>query len=380
VLKFYIQDTGIGMTPEAQTRLFEAFSQGAVSTTRTYGGTGLGLAIAKKLVEMMHGEIGVQSTAGVGTTFWFTARLEKQASNARSIDRRDLSTARVLVIDDNETNRETLCRQIIVWEMEATSAATGPEALQKLRSAAQQGNPFGLALLDVGMPGMDGLALARAIKSDPLIANTRLVALTALGQSTSEETLKLAGIDSYLIKPVKQSRLFDCLVEPAHQAVVPETVLQTDRFAVAAQSFRADPPPGKPRILLAEDNQINQLIAVGLLLKLGHETDIVTNGLGVLEALKTTPYDIIFMDCQMPEMDGYEAARTIRAQEQSGDRTRGWSLPIYIIAITANAMEGDREKCLAAGMDSYLSKPIRLPELQAAFEHWKAYSQIEAAP
>ena len=149
--------------------------------------------------------------------------------------------------------------------MEAASAATGSEALEKLRGAAQEGNPFGLALLDVGMPGMDGLALARAIKADPLIASTRLVALTALGQSTSEEALRLAGIDSYLVKPVKQSRLFDCLVEPSRQAVTLDTVLQSDRFAVAAHSFRADPQPGKPRILLAEDNQINQLIAVGLL-------------------------------------------------------------------------------------------------------------------
>jgi two-component system sensor histidine kinase/response regulator len=380
VLKFYIQDTGIGMTPEAQTRLFEAFSQGATSTTRTYGGTGLGLAIAKKLVEMMHGEIGVESTAGVGTTFWFTAQLEKQASSATPIEDRDLSTARVLVVDDNATNRQALCRQILAWEVAATSAATGSEALQTLRGAAQESNPFGLALLDLGMPGMDGLALARAIKGDPLIANTRLVALTALGQSTSEEALKLAGIDSYLIKPVKQSRLFDCLLEPSREAVVLDAVLQSDRFAVAAHSFRADPQPGKPRILLAEDNQINQLIAVGLLLKLGYETDVVTNGLGVLEAVKKNPYNIIFMDCQMPEMDGYEAARTIRAQEQSADQASGWSLPIYIIAITANAMQGDREKCLAAGMDNYLSKPIRLPELQAAIEHWKAYSQIDATP
>jgi two-component system, sensor histidine kinase and response regulator len=329
---------------------------------------------------MMHGEIGVQSTAGVGTTFWFTARLEKQASNATAVDGRDLPTARVLVIDDNATNRQTLCRQILAWEMEATIAATGTEALQMLRDAAQEGNPFGLALVDLGMPGMDGFSLARAIKGDPLIANTRLVALTALGQSASEEALKLAGIDSYLVKPVKQSRLFDCLVGPARESVALDTVLQSDRFAVAAQSFCADPQPGKPRILLAEDNQINQLIAVGLLLKLGYETDIVTNGLGVLEALKINPYDIIFMDCQMPEMDGYEAARTIRAQEQSVDHASGWSLPIYIIAITANAMEGDREKCLASGMDNYLSKPIRLPELQAALEHWKAYSQIDATP
>jgi len=380
VLKFYIKDTGIGMTPEAQTRLFEAFSQGAASTTRTYGGTGLGLAIAKKLVEMMHGEIGVQSAAGVGTTFWFTARLEKQASTAMAIEDRDLSTARVLVVDDNATNRQTLCRQILAWEMEATSAATGFEALQTLRGAAQEGNPFGLALLDVGMPGMDGLALARAIKDDPLIANTRLVALTALGQSTSEEALKLAGIDSYLVKPVKQSRLFDCLVEPSREAAALATVLESDRFAVAAHSLRADPQPGEPRILLAEDNQINQLIAVGLLLKLGFKTDVVTNGFGVLEALKTNRYNIIFMDCQMPEMDGYEAARTIRAQEESADQAGCWSLPIYIIAITANAMEGDREKCLAAGMDNYLSKPIRLPELQVALEHWKAYSQINANP
>ena len=375
VLKFYVHDTGIGMTSEAQTRLFEAFSQAADSTTRTYGGTGLGLAIAKRLVEMMHGEIGVQSTPGVGSTFWFTARLAKQAANEKPTDDRNLTAARVLVVDDNATNRQILCQQILAWNLQATGAAGGPEALQELRDAVQEANPYDLALVDARMPGMDGLTLARAIKADKTIAGTRLVALTALGQASSAEELKIAGIDASLAKPVKQSRLFDCLITPIGEAPARETVLRSDQLGAPAHSSQANPQPGKARILVAEDNHINQLITVGLLRKLGYGADIVANGLAALEAFKSISYDIIFMDCQMPEMDGYDAARAIRVQEQNPYPQADWKSPVYIVAITANAMEGDREKCLAAGMDEYLSKPIRLRELQAAMELWKTATQ-----
>jgi len=371
VLKFYVRDTGIGITSEAQARLFEAFGQADPSTTRRYGGSGLGLAIAKRLVEMMQGEIGVQSKTGVGSTFWFTVLLEKQAVNATATDDRDLAAIRVLVVDDNATNRQVLCHQILAWKMQVAGVASGSEALEKLRTAVKEANPYGLALLDVQMPGMDGLTLARAIKADPTIAGTRLVALTSLGQACSSEELKLADINTYLVKPVKQSRLFDCLVSAMGKAPVHETVAKSDLSAAPADSSQLDPQRGKARILLAEDNGTNQRVALGLLLKLGYSADIAANGLAVLEALKSIPYDIILMDCLMPEMDGYETARAIRTREQSSDQGSNGKLPVHIIAITANAMQGDRGKCLAAGMDDYLSKPIRLQELEAVLERWK---------
>jgi signal transduction histidine kinase/AmiR/NasT family two-component response regulator len=218
VLKFCVHDTGIGITSEAQARLFGAFSQADASTTRKYGGTGLGLAIAKRLVEMMQGQIGVESRMEAGSTFWFTARLAKQVTGATPTDVWHLAAARVLVVDDNATNRQILCQQILDWKTLAARASSGPEALRMLRTAVQEGDPYGLALLDLQMPGMDGLNLAHAIKADSLIADTRLVALTSLGQACSSEELKLADIDTYLIKPVKQSRLFDCLANTMSKA------------------------------------------------------------------------------------------------------------------------------------------------------------------
>jgi two-component system, sensor histidine kinase and response regulator len=371
LLKFYVQDTGGGIASEAQAQLFEAFSQADGSTTRKYGGSGLGLAIAKGLVEMMHGKIGVESKAGDGSIFWFTARLEKQATTSIPAHR-DVATVRVLVVDDNATNRENLCQQILSWQMPVNSAATGPEALQKLQIAAQEGNPYGVALLDVQMPGMDGLTLAGAVQADPRLAGTRLVALTSLGQAYSTEELKSAGIDSYLVKPVKQSRLFDCLSNTTNKDLVPDTVAKSHLSTAPAHPPPIDTQPGKTRVLLAEDNHINQLIAVDQLRKLGYRADVVSNGLAALEAFKSIPYDIIFMDCQMPEMDGYDAASAIRMQEQTSNQGSHWKSPVHIIAITANAMRGDREKCLAAGMDDYLSKPIRLPDLEAVLKRWKA--------
>ncbi len=364
VLRFDVIDTGIGITPEVQDRLFQAFTQADSSTTRRYGGTGLGLAISRKLVEMMQGAISVRSALGKGTTFSFTAHFELQTGNAlpERARREDLYNLRVLVVDDNATNRQILRHQIFAWKMQKGSAAGGYEALNVLRSAAAAGAPYDIALLDMQMPEMDGLTLARAIKADPQIAATRLIILTSLGHILSPEELRAVGIDAYLIKPVKQSRLFDALIEVADRNSLRQEKMPVPAPPVAGAQFP------KIRILVAEDNRVNQKVALGQLKKLGLTADIAANGLEVLSSLPRFQYDLIFMDCLMPEMDGYAATQEIRRQEGKGEP--GWRVPVHIIAMTANAMQGDREKCLAAGMDDYISKPARLSELESAIERF----------
>ena len=369
-LRFEVTDTGIGISPDVQDRLFKSFSQADNSTTRKYGGTGLGLAISRQLVVLMHGQIGVRSEVGKGSTFWFTARLDKQAGEPRAARKPgvDLLNVRVLVVDDNATNRQILRHQIVAWKMRKGSAAGGYEALKILRAAAAEGEPYEIALLDMQMPEMDGMTLARAIKADPVIAQTRLIMLTSLGHSFSPEDLRTLGLDAYLIKPIKQSRLLDCLVD----------VIGSDRIVDASASPPAVAPAAEadaPRLpemhaLVAEDNQVNQRVAVAMLRKLGIAADVVANGLEVLDALSRAKYDFMFMDCQMPEMDGYDAARTIRKREKDRQHPCRWKTPIHIIAMTANAMEGDRKKCLASGMDDYVCKPMRLPEMRAAVERF----------
>ena len=354
VLRFEVQDTGIGISPEAQARLFQPFNQADGSSTRKYGGTGLGLAIARQLVEMMQGQIGVQSQQGKGSTFWFTAQFEKQASAVKAPERsfRDLFNFQVLVVDDNATNREILRHQILAWRMRANSAASGAEALKLLRAAATECKPYDLALLDVQMPEMDGLTLARAIKADPAIAGTRLILLTGFSKRISPEEPRAAGNTDCCFKPVRQSRLFACL---ANALLGPSTTPRTLAKALIAPSLR----PQQIRVLIAEDNIVNQRVTFGQLKKLGYSADVVPDGLAVLKALERLHYQIVLMDCQMPEMDGYEATRRIRAR--MGDFPQP-----HIIAITAHAMQGDREKCLAAGMDDYISKPVQLKALAAA--------------
>jgi two-component system, sensor histidine kinase and response regulator len=370
---FRVEDTGIGISAEAQGKLFQAFSQADGSTTRKYGGTGLGLAISKQLVAIMEGEIGVKSEPGKGSTFWFTVQLEKQAGNATTPEarRRDLSDLRVLVVDDNATNRRILYHQLRAWHMQAGNAASGQEALGRLQTATDAGQPYQLAILDVQMPEMDGLTLARTIKGDPALAGTRLIVLTSFGQALSPAELKEAGIEAYLVKPVKQSRLFDCLASAMNKAVAENALLKPVHPAPVALGSKPGLPLEKLRILLAEDNRTNQQVALGHLGKLGYRVDAVASGREVLEALKLVSYDVVLMDCQMPEMDGYEATQAIRQKEQSLEHPCPWNPPVYIIAMTANAMQGDREKCLAAGMDDYLSKPVRAAELQAALERGK---------
>ncbi len=380
LVRFNVTDTGIGIPRQVQDRLFQSFQQADNSTTRKYGGTGLGLAISKQLVGLMHGEIGVESEAGKGATFWFTAEFEKQSGEPKParVMRDDLFDLRVLVVDDNATNRQILRHQIFAWKMQKGSAAGGHEALKIMRAAVAAGTPYDIALLDMQMPEMDGMMLARAIKDDPTLAPTRLIMLTSLGHRYTKAELQAAGIDAYLVKPVKQSRLFDTLVNVVGgakaESVLTETSLPPTAPAPAAS------PQQLIRVLVAEDNQVNQKIAASQLKKLGCTVEVVANGLEALEALPRAKYDLVFMDCQMPEMDGYEATRTIRLREADTAQPCRWRAPARIIAMTANAMQGDREKCLAAGMDDYISKPMRLAELQAVLERWRPLLQISTAP
>lgn len=352
-LRFEVRDTGIGIPAEVQPRMFQIFSQADSSTTRKYGGTGLGLAISKQLIEMMGGQIGFTSVANQGSTFWFTVRLEKQTMAAKvPAEQPDLAKLRVLIVDDNQTNRRILEDQMQVWGIRAASAAGAQEALEKLQDDSQ--GRYDVVLLDMHMPGMNGITLAKVIKSDPKTAHTRLIILTSLGQLMDDNQLKKAGIAACLVKPVKQARLYECLTgraAPAHLSVPGKT---------GAPAVKQDISPDL-KILLAEDNIVNQKVAVAQLRKMGFTAEVASNGLEAVEATRRTQFDVILMDCQMPQMDGYEASQQIRQRE----RLDGVK-PVYIIAMTANAMQGDREKCLQASMNDYLSKPVKDTELRAA--------------
>jgi CheY-like chemotaxis protein/HPt (histidine-containing phosphotransfer) domain-containing protein len=367
-LRVAVSDTGIGIPPKSLPLIFQAFTQADGSTTRKYGGTGLGLAISKQLVEVMRGQIGVESTPGKGSTFSFVLPLAKQpaeAGPAAEPEPRSLEGIRVLVVDDNATNRQILHHQLARWKMRNGAASNGIDALAALRREAQAGDRYVVALLDMQMPEMNGLALARAIKADPLIAGTHLLMLTSLGHRLDAATMQGSGIAVCLVKPVKQSRLYDALVTVIASAVA---LPRPEAAAVAG----AAPPPGLApaplgaRILLAEDNLVNQRLALKQLDKLGCAAEAVTNGLEVLQAVQTKAYQILFLDCQMPEMDGYEVARRLRQWEKEAQPPP--KAPLYIVALTANALEGDRERGLAVGMNDYLTKPVRLEELRAALD------------
>jgi two-component system, sensor histidine kinase and response regulator len=374
VVRFEVRDTGVGVPAAVQAKLFQSFSQADSSTTRRYGGTGLGLAISKQLVLMMNGEIGMSSEPGKGSTFWFTARFEMMQGNQPTLagDRDGWSNLRVLVVDDNASARQVLRHQIFAWKLQRGSAASGMEALEMLRAAAADGHPFDLALLDVEMPEMDGLTLAHAIKADPAIAGTRLIALTPLGHAPSETKLEAAGIDGSLSKPVKQSRLFDCIVNVIGKDKATSLWSPKADAHAAVLSDAGKALLGGAHILLAEDNAVNLMVALALLKKLGCTADSVGNGIEVLEALQRIPYSLIFLDCQMPVMDGFETTRLIRKRELDSPHSCSWTVPMHIVALTAGVMQGDRENCLAVGMDDFVSKPVRLAEIVAALERWTA--------
>ncbi|HET6512772.1 MAG TPA: response regulator, partial [Candidatus Kapabacteria bacterium] len=294
-----------------------------------------------------------------GSTFWFTAdfAMQPEGSFTRSPAKVELDGLRGLIVDDNATNRKILEYQLTSWKMYQECASDGFEALDKLKAAVRKGSPFQLAILDFHMPGIDGLELAKRIKSDPEIANVTLVMMTSLSQRGYDLELKRAGIEAYLTKPVKQSQLFDTLA----------TVMarQPEALAYKPPHENKQTPAEKKniRVLLAEDNIVNQKVAITQLRKLGYSADAVANGLEVLKVLESVPYDVILMDCQMPELDGYEATRQIRA---SASHTSD----IPIIAMTAHAMEGDRERCLQAGMNDYISKPVKFEELERVLDEW----------
>jgi len=377
-LRFEIQDTGIGISEMAQAKLFRAFTQADGSTTRKYGGTGLGLAISKQLVELMGGEIGVDSVAGKGSTFWFTGRFEKQPEPKRQLNeiQGNLDGIRVLVVDDNPTNCKILRHQTASWDMLPMEANSGEEALNLLSEAVNRGNPFEVALLDLMMPGMNGFELAQKIKADPKIASVALILLPSFGKRGHAEAARQVGIAGYLQKPVRQSQLYNCLTEVMAGKTDKETSSRSSlvtRHSLRESAIRQKGglPKVNLRILVAEDNLVNQRVALGQLQKLGYKAEIVANGREVLQALDKNNFDIVLMDCQMPEMDGFEATAALRSRESAYEvsASNGFSRTT-IIAMTANALEGDREKCLAAGMDDYISKPIKTEVLQKKLDQW----------
>jgi PAS domain S-box-containing protein len=375
MLRFEVTDTGIGISDEAKRQLFQAFVQADGSTTRKYGGTGLGLAISKQLVELMDGEIGIKSEVGKGSTFWFTARFEKQEAPITPIQILpdvNLEGLRVLIVDDNETNRKIFVYQTTSWGMLATGAASGIEALSILKAAAEQGEPFDVAILDLMMPKMDGFELARKIKSDTTISQTHLVMLPSYGKRGHGQLARDLEIAAYLQKPVRQSQLYKCLKavvagasgysgsgeRPTNQLITKYSLRSTILPENEPQTALA-----KARILVAEDNVVNQKVALSQLKSLGYAAEAVFNGREAVNAIGKQQYDVVLMDCQMPEMDGFEATAEIRKIEGDSKHTT-------IIAMTAHALEGERDKCLAAGMDDYISKPVKMNVLKETLEQW----------
>jgi len=356
-----VEDTGIGIPPEAQSRIFEHFSQADGSTTRQFGGTGLGLAICKRLTELMGGQIRVESTPGQGSRFCIDLRLPRATALAKAQPSSVLSGVRVLVVDDNQTNRDILQQQLEGWRMRVACAEGGEEALLRMAQAVEAGVPFDLAILDMHMPKMDGLQLARAIHVQPQFAGTRLMMLTSSYSNADQQARHDAGILRHINKPIRRADLFR--VVGSVLAASPSAPDSPQMQAGFAQL------PERRAVLLVEDNPVNQQVAQAMLTKLGMPMALASNGEEALEQVKVNDYDLILMDCQMPVMDGYEATAAIRRLPNG----RGEHLPI--IALTANAMQGDRQRCLEAGMDDFLPKPYSLAQLQATLARWLPAAQ-----
>jgi signal transduction histidine kinase/DNA-binding response OmpR family regulator len=379
-VRFAVEDTGIGIPEDKLAHIFEEFTQADASTTRRYGGTGLGLAISRQLVELMGGSLGVTSHVGAGTTFWVSLRLPlAESGSTMPSPPRDLAGVRVLIVDDNPVNRRVLHEQVVQWGLRNGSVASGAEALAALRSAQTSGDPYQIAILDYQMPEMNGEILGRAIKADPTLWETVLVLLTSVSQRIDTQRLTAAGFAAVLMKPVRALQLMNALA----------TVWGAQALSVSPQGTKVPKSLGpypagfatplaaahlmRARVLLAEDNIVNQKLAVRMLEKLGCRVDVAADGQEAINMLAMLPYDLVFMDCEMPELDGYAATREIRRRE-------GPSRHTPIIAMTAHAMAGDREKCLGAGMDDYISKPVHMVNLEEALRRWLLPGSPGAAP
>jgi len=359
-LHFAVSDTGIGIPLDKQSLIFDAFAQADTSTTRKYGGTGLGLAISSRLVGLMHGRIWVESKIGEGSAFHFTLRLEvaKEQQSARHIPKViDVSKLKVLIVDDNSTNRRILEEVLTNWQMQPTAVDNGKAALIEIERANDAGEPYSIILLDAQMPEMDGFDVARRISSDPKLSGATIMMLTSSGEYGDAARCREFGVQGCMTKPVKQSELFDGIM-----TILGSKPIDTRGRSVVADQF-FEKTKRSLSILLAEDNAVNQRLAVGVLEKRGHKVTIAGNGKEALDALENRRFDLILMDIQMPVLDGFEATAAIREKE------KGTGEHILIVAMTAHAMKGDRERCIEAGMDGYVSKPIRVAELFDVLEN-----------
>lgn len=367
-LRFAITDTGIGISDEAQKKLFHAFVQADSSTTRRFGGTGLGLAICQRLVQQMHGRIGIDSRPGEGSTFWFTVALPEAAlsptSFALSWDR--LSGRRILVVDPNNRMRKVLQEDMAAKGLQCSSASNAGEALDLAQAAAAMQKPFDLALIELHLPDKDGFETAALLKQNSTTSGMRLVILTTVGRRGDGTTARQLGIDAYLTKPLRQTQLLECfcqLLDVAPPGVASDTASTGTPPLITRHTLSQTPTTSTTRLLLAEDNPVNQKVACKMLEKLGYRVDVASNGQEAVAAHERMRYPLIFMDCQMPEIDGFEATALIRKME-------GKSAHTPIVAMTANAMQGDRERCLEAGMDDYVAKPVRPKDLQTVLDTW----------
>ncbi|HEY2463291.1 MAG TPA: response regulator [Steroidobacteraceae bacterium] len=358
-----IRDTGMGIPASRVDALFTAFTQVDSSTTRRFGGTGLGLSIVKRLVELMDGEVGLASEEGVGSTFWFTARLgvAHDAAKVRPAPPIELSGQRIMIVDDNMTNRKVLMGQLSLCGMEAVCASSADEALSLMRIAANSGRPFEVALLDHQMPGCDGATLGKTILAEPALRGARLILLTSSGQRGDGRLFSDLGFAGYLLKPVTHRDLTDCLMMVLGMQA--EGWRMATQPIVTRHALRSQRQRETHHILLAEDNVVNQKVACRILEKLGYRVDVAGDGQAAFEAWQSGRYHLILMDCQMPVMDGFETTRKIREHEAGGKH-------VPVIALTAHAMKGADNECRAAGMDDYLSKPIDREQLQKTLNHW----------